>query len=212
MRRFQAIIGLWALLVLGTQTLRHGYILCVEPRESVLDKYESTKQTIAETDSLDELLVLYEAARQKVLEAEKADPPPKREDRYDYDYSRLKKEPFKSEGELEDAILEWESHNRQLHEVHFYWISGVVLAMVGAGVYLKIQQWAGIAICSLATLEMIWATSPSFRTFGSPAEFDRLLAFKLIYSACSVAILLVGWVIASRVNRQVEASTLVEPS
>ena len=207
MRTFQAIVGLLAMIALSAQTLRHAYVLYVEPRGSVLDQYEPTKIDIAGTTSLDELIKLYDEAYEKVKEANKEMEAQKAASSANdvkfspsnpYDHGYRDNEPYKSETRIKAAIEEWESHNSQLHELHFFWAVGVIVSAIGAGIYLRVQRWAGLCICILGFLEMMWATYPAFAVGGSPVEFNRLLLFKLIYSTLSVLILVVGWVIASR--------------
>lgn len=199
MRRFQAILGLLALTALGAQTLRHAYVLLVEPRGSVLDKYEPGKEDVMSAKSLDELLGLYESARQKIAAAKARNPIRPDESAYNYE-DRLgeSEEAFRAENVIESAIREWESHHGALYELHFFFLAGAAVAVLGALVYLRMQTWAGTCLCILGTLEMIWATSPSFAVFGSPPEFDRLLTFKLVYSIVALLLVLIGWRIASR--------------
>ncbi len=145
MRQFQAIIGLLALVTIGAQTLRHAYVLLIEPRESVLDKYEPAKQDIAETQSLEELITLYEAAQKTAEEFRKNNLKQPDEEPWEYESRLRAEEPaFQSTELLEDAISEWESHNQQLYELHFFWLAGVVVLIIGTVIYLRVQRWAGI--------------------------------------------------------------------
>jgi len=199
MNRFQAIVALIVLVNLGVQTLRHAYVLLLEPRGSVLDKYEPGKESVTAAKSLEELVALYETTRQKTAEIKKLNPMQKNESSYEYeDRLREQDESFRAEATIEAAIQEWESHHRDLYELHFFFLSGAMLSLIGAVFYMRIQRWAGLCLCILGALEMNWATTPSYRIFGSPVEFDRLLTFKLVYSVVALLLVAAGWVIASR--------------
>jgi hypothetical protein len=49
---------------------------------------------------------------------------------------------------------------------------------------------------------MFYTTCPSLASFGFPLEFERLLVLKLIYSAITLALVLIGWWMALRLWRQ----------
>jgi len=198
MKTFHAIIGLLALVVVGVQTMRHAYVLYIEPRDSVLDQFDTVKHDIDSTESMDELLKLYADAHRKVKEADKALEESERKREDGYDYARLQREPYRSEERIRYAIQERERHQAELLELHFFWVMGAILSVVGAVVYLRVQRWAGLSVCILACLEMIWATCPAYVTFGWDLEFERLLSLKLVYSLLTLAIVLVGWIVASK--------------
>ena len=191
MKKFQAIVGMLAVVLVSAQTFRHVYVRWIEPRESVLIRFEPTKQDIAASKSLDELVVLYEAALEKVKEKD-AEPISKTED-LRHEYLRHQQEPYKSEEQLKQAILEWESHRQKLVELHFFWWAGLGSIVLGALAYWKSRQWLGVSAFVLGYLEMIWVTCPSFASFGYPVEFDRLLTFKVVYSVATLVLVLTAW-------------------
>ncbi len=193
MKTFKAILGLLAVLIVGSQTFRHIYVRWVESRGSVLDQLEETKKSIAAAKSIDELLELYKASKARVEEADAARAGDEDSER---SFRKWENEPYRSEAELRSAISEWESHSRDLVELHYFWWIGLSLALLGAVFYLRSNQWLGIAVILLGYAEMIWATSPSYQTFGYPLEFERLLTFKAVYSTASLVLIFVGWRVA----------------
>ena len=65
MRALRIVVLVLAMLVLATQAVRHFYVRFIEPRTSVLDKYDQTEtqKAIKSAGSLDELLTKYDPAR-----------------------------------------------------------------------------------------------------------------------------------------------------
>ena len=195
MKTFQRILGMLAVLIVSAQTVRHVYVRWVEPRQSVLDRFDPTKKDIAASKSLEELVTLYEVAWKKVQEENKVNPP---KTEASYDYSRAEREPYKSEAQLKQAIIEWEDHERQLCELHFYWWIGLALVFLGVLAYRRPLHWLGMPGIVLGYLEMIWATSPSLSSFGYPVEFERLLVLKIAYSVAALAVVLFAWLAIER--------------
>src|SRR5438067_8139463 len=100
MRALRTTLFLIAMTVLVAQTFRHVYLRWMEPRGSVLDKFNSqTEQDISSAKSLDQLVAMYATAHQKVLDYEKANPPAAGEQ----DYQRTQREPYASENKVRDA-------------------------------------------------------------------------------------------------------------
>ena len=194
MRTFKAILGLLAVLIIGSQSLRHIYVRWVESRGSVLDQFEETKKSIVEAQSIEELLELYKVAKDRVAEADAAQLD---DEESNSNYRRRQADIYRSEAELKSAIHEWESHRRELIELHYFWWVGFLMAFVGAVFYLRSHQWFGIALIVLGYSEMIWATSPSYQAFGYPLEFEWLLTLKAVYSISSLVLIFVGWRIAA---------------
>ena len=190
MTTFKAILGMLAVLIVASQTFRHVYVCWIEPRESSLDQFEPATRDIAAAKSLEELLVLYRPALEEVR---KADAKNGKDADSERSYRMRMEEPYKSEEQLRNAIREWETHRRQLAELHFFWWAGLVSVSLGALSYSRSKQWLGMSLLLLGFLEMIWATCPSFQTFGYPLEFERLLTFKVIYSMVSLILVFVGW-------------------
>ena len=190
MKTFKAILGLLAVLIVGSQTFRHIYVRWVENRGSVLDQFEETKKSIAAAKSIEELLELYKESKARVEEADAARAG---DEDFERSYSKWENEPYRSEAELKSAIREWESHSKELVELHYFWWIGLSLALLGGVFYLRSNQWLGIAVILLGYAEMIWATSPSYQAFGYPLEFERLLTLKAVYSMGSLVLIFVGW-------------------
>lgn len=190
MQKFKAVVSLIAILIFGSQTIRHAFVLWVESNESVLDKFDETKQKIAVTPTIDDLLKLYEPAQKNVEEANKAR---KASGEKEAGWDQRSEEPFKSERELKSAIEEREEHARMLVRLHFFWWCGVGVLVLGVIVTARSRPWLGICLQILGFVLRAWYTCPSYRTLGFPIEFKQLLTFKLIYSALSLGLLLVGW-------------------
>jgi hypothetical protein len=191
MRVTLAILGLFALLIVAAQTFRHVYVRWVEPRDSVLDQFrEKTEQEIAASKTLEELAALYSDAK-KLVQAEDAKHAEDTDS--EADYRRRQREPYTSEELLRGAITERESHERLLQETHFFWWVGFGCALLGFIAYFHVHPWFGVSLMVVGMCEIIWATCPSFRSFGAAQEFDRLLTAKVVYSALSVALVLIAW-------------------
>jgi len=184
----QKTLAILAFVILVSQTIRHAYLLWLDPRTSVLDKYDRPLQDeITKAQSLDELLRRYEPIRKQADEARqqmsKQGKTPGFEERG--------VEPFKSESALHEAITEWERRAKEIHEVRFYWLIGLAFFVLGAFFYRKISRWGGISLLIAAFTEFIYWTSPTF--FGmNTREFDRLLVNKLILSVVSFVLLLIA--------------------
>ncbi len=207
MNKFKAVAALLAILMIGSQTLRHAYVLWVERTESVLDKFEPTQQKIAATQTIDELLKLYEPVQKVVKDEDAIRKANKSEER---SYREYEEEPYKSERELKQAIQEREERAKQLTRLHFFWWSGLVVLILGVIATVRHRPWLGVCAFVLGFLEMIWFTCPSYRTLGFPIEVKQLLTFKLIYSASSLALLLAGWRLIE--TRAKEEGTKAAPS
>jgi hypothetical protein len=184
----QKTLAIVALLVLVSQTVRHAYILWLEPRNSVLDKYERPlKDEISAATSLDQLLSRYdqahaaaETARKEAAKNGEADP----------EYKLSQTEPFKSERELHEAITQWEARSKEIHALKFYWMVGVALFALGMLIYFVRRRWLGLTLLIAGFSEIIYWTSPTFLGV-STREFDRLLGYKLAFSVVSLVLLLV---------------------
>jgi hypothetical protein len=73
MKSLRIIVFVLAMIVLTTQAVRHIYVRYIEPRTSVLDKYDQTEtqKAIKAAESLDKLLAQYAPARAKVDDLDK---------------------------------------------------------------------------------------------------------------------------------------------
>ena len=187
MKALQRSLAILACLFLVVQTVRHAYVLWLEPRESVLDKFDRPlKDEIAAARSLDQLVARYEPVRKEVdrVKAERraADP----EARFDQET-----EPFRSAASLREAISSWEERAKEVHSLRFYWSVGLLLAAFGVASYLRVNHWVGMTLLIAGFSEIIYWTSPTF--LGAVTrEFDRLLVNKFVLSALSLALLAVA--------------------
>jgi hypothetical protein len=190
MRVVLIILGLLAVLIAGSQTLRHIYVRWVEPRGSLLDQFQGqAAQDIAASKPLGELVAQYGEAKKRVDEEDAKLNEVQRET----EYRRMQQEPYKSERQLNEAITQREEHHRQLRELHFYWWCGIAIAAIGFVAFFKLNRWFSVSLMILGYIEMIYGTCPSFRSFGAAQEFDTLLTAKTIYSLLTVAVVLVYW-------------------
>ena len=186
MKALEKTLAIIAFLILVSQTVRHAYMLWLEPRGSVLDKYDQpVKNEITNASSLDELVRRYDAAYKKAEEA-RAQQSNANEG---FDYRLQQKEPYKSERLLRDAITDWERRAKEIREVRFYWAVGLALFLLGILSYKKLNRWLGLTLLITGFSEIIYWTSPTF--FGPTREFDRLLGNKLVLSVISLVLLLV---------------------
>ena len=189
MKTLQVILvvaGTYALFHVTVQSFRHLFVLLVEPRTSVLDKYEPAENELAESHTLDELLARYDEARLRVKSWEQGKTAVQiREQQWD--------EPYASADRLKQAIASWEEHHRQIRELNFYWWGGLACLVAGLGAYRRVHPFLGFAFLVIAFAEMIYWTSPAFRGWSSGEEFERLVLWKLIYSLATLGLLLAAW-------------------
>jgi len=183
------ILGIYALLHVTTQSLRHLFVVFVEPRTSVLTELESVKLQIAETESLDQLVKQYEAANLKVNQWNEG----KTEEEIRKNEYR-NEEPHHSAELYREAIERWEFRQRKLYELHFFWWSGIACLVAGIGCWRRLNPWLGTALLIVAFGEMIYWTTPEIRIWSDNDEFVRLVAWKLVYSIATLAILLAMWI------------------
>jgi len=183
-------LGIYALFHVTVQSIRHAFILWVDPRGSALAKYEQTEQEIVAAKSLEELVAHYEAAREKVKQWEQGKSDKEKQEASSY-YSL--QEPYKSQEKLRKAVQTWESQHREIYQLHFYWWCGLVILLAGLAGCVWVNRWLGVAWLIVAFAEMIWWTSPSFNVLSAQEEFDRLVRWKFIYSMSILALLLALW-------------------
>ena len=186
MKALQRTLAILASLFLGVQTVRHAYVLWLEPRTSLLDRYDQPlKDEIASAGSVDELVRRYEPARQEVdrIKAERRATDPKAQFQGD-----LESEPFRSEQSLRAAITSWEERAKELHALRFYWFVGFLLALAGAVCHLRVNRWCGVTLLIVGFSEIIYWTTPTFLGTAT-REFDRLLVNKFALSLVSLFLL-----------------------
>ena len=186
LKALQRTLAILACVFLVVQTVRHAYVLWLEPRKSVLDKYDRPlKDEIAAAASVDELVARYDPVRKDVdrIKAERraADPKAHFEDEQEA-------EPFRSEASLREAISSWEERAKEIQSLRFYWSVGLFLAVLGVGLYLRANRWVGMTLVIAGFSEIVYWTSPTF-LFSATREFDRLLVNKLVLSVVSVVCL-----------------------
>ncbi|MCH9034615.1 MAG: hypothetical protein IID42_08935 [Planctomycetes bacterium] len=200
MRTLKRTLLILALLVLTVQAVRHIYVRYIEPRTSVLDKFDDTeaKQVIQSAESLAELIKEYEPARKRVDELDeefKKQASEKPSDEY-YDLQRRWREDredvYEREEELKSAIRQWEDRSTEILELRVFWLFGFAFFLIGAYLHRKGLDWIGMAFIISGFVEMIWWTSPTVGFWGSPTEFDRLLNNKLWFTAITIVLLIVA--------------------
>ena len=171
MKGLEKTIVVLAFLALVSQTFRHAYMLWLEPRGSVLDKYDQPRKgEINAATSLDELLRKYEPVRKQVDEArqERAKAAKAARDTgvpaaATMSYAdETQVEPFKSERELRDAINDWEQKSKEIHELWFFWTVGLMLLVTGMVLYRVQNRWLGLILIIAGLAEFIYWTSPTF--------------------------------------------------
>jgi hypothetical protein len=187
MKALRVTLFLIAMTVLVAQTFRDVYVRWMEPRGSVLDRFSTkTEQDISSARSLDQLVALYAAAHQRVLDYEKTNPPKSDQE----DYQRKQQEPYASENKVREAINDWEEKSKEIFELHRFWAAGL-FALVLAVLVARRDRWIAMSLLIVAFSEMVYATCPSFR--GPQPEFDHLLVQKVIFSLLSLLCLLWAW-------------------
>jgi hypothetical protein len=188
MNALQKTLAIIALVALATQTVRHAYRLWLEPRGSVLDKYEQPlKSQIENAGSLEELLGRYDKVHK---EAEAKRQELAKEDTKDRNYRvESQTEPFKSELALHEAITDWERKSGEIRELRVYWFVGLGFFVLGLFTYRKFSRWFGLTLLIVGFSEFIYWTSTTLFGPGT-REYDRLLANKLLFSTLSLLLLL----------------------
>ena len=207
MKGLQITLFIIAFIILSTQSFRHVYVKWIEPTGSVLDKYnEEVEKDIESSKTLDELIYVFEEAHKKVeeYEADSVNREDKGEKKCKNDpfkspyYNKWEKEPYKSEQKARQAIMRWESRNKMLFELYFYWFCGLLSIIIGILSYQRINTWLGISGIITGFSEMIWWTSPLHRAFGDKGIFEILLNTKLTLSVTSCLLLVILWLFSNK--------------
>ena len=210
MKPLRIVIMLLAVLVLTTQSARHVYVRFIEPRTSVLDRFDETdaKKVIQNATTLDEILKEYEPARKRVDELDeslKKELSSKTRDEYymhEQKWQEDHKQDYEREAELKNAIQQWEGRSKEILELRVFWFFGLAFFLIGAIMLHNMRQWIGMAFIVPGIVEMIWWTSPSFRFVGSPLEFDRLLNNKLGFTITTLVFVLTTWFFSRRQDKK----------
>jgi hypothetical protein len=180
-------LAIFAFLILASQTVLHAYVLWLEPRTSVLDKYDQPlKDQIAAAASLDELVQRYDQVRKKADAAKQELARTGKELTF---RDETQTEPYKSEHMLREAVTAWEEKAKEIHALRFYWLVGLVFAVLGLVTYKKFNRWFGVTLLLAGFSEIIYWTSPTFLGTNT-REFDRLLINKFVLSIVSMALLI----------------------
>ncbi len=186
MRALRLTLFVLLLMAFGGQLVRHSYVRWLEPRNSVLDKYDSkAAATAKDARSLEELDRAYSQAlaKEKVeLEAEEKAPQSPEQRR------RFRPDERPPTFELKMAIQEWEGRQRDLRELRYFFAAGVIALLLAFVCERFRMAWAAVALCGLAFAEMLWWTTISWHS-GPWREYDRLLDNKLALTAVAVALL-----------------------
>jgi len=74
--------------------------------------------------------------------------------------------PFKTEDRLRNAILAWESRNRDIMELHFFWWIGFICVIIESSALFGQSLVRGRAPAT-GFVEMIFWTTPTLRFFGA---------------------------------------------
>lgn len=196
MKSLLITLGTLAMLSISTQLFRHIYVFAIAPTTSVLDKYDSeTEKEIASSDSIEELVLKYEAVKRRFDENKK-----KWEEledniqlkRESAEWSKLQ-EANRTRDQISRAIGDWEARMREITEIHFFWWCGLTCTVLGLASFIWANRWLGITFMAIGFVEMIYWTSPTFRMLGGGLEFERLLMWKLIYTGVTFVLLLIMW-------------------
>jgi hypothetical protein len=187
MEALKKTLFILSIIAVTSYTIRHIYLKWVEPRGSVLDKYEEPiVSEIKKATSLQQLEKLYADANSKVSAYEAIDSIKAMEA-----YKRMELEPYKNRDEARDAISAWERQSQEIFKIRFYWALGLVLGIIGFLVYKKVNPWLGISVLITGFAEMVYWTSPSF-FYGAEFEYNNLLTNKIILSIATLVLLILG--------------------
>lgn len=176
-----------AFLFIDVYTTRHIYLRWLAPTTSLLDEFRTeTESAISSAEELRLLLEKYRPSREAVrrIELQNVGKP-------SHEWRFEDQEPFKTEASLRSAIEEWEAKQREIFEMRFYWIVGLIAGVVGLAIHQKKSKWLGLAFILTCFAEMIWWCSPSWFSRAT-AETDRLLNNKLVLSVATFIVLIVG--------------------
>lgn len=190
------------MFVLTTQGIRHLYVWKIEPRTSVLDRFEKTdtSKAIAEAKSLEELVARYEpvqkTARQLDADLEKNQArieDPEQYRLYETKFRQAHRTEYARESLLQSAIREWEANSTKILELRAFWIAGALLLIPGAILLARGSYWLGLSFIIPAVVEMLWWSSPSLSFSGCPKEFDRLLENKFYLTVITFVFVFALW-------------------
>jgi len=182
MKPTRIVLFVIGLLCFGAQAVRHVYVRWFEPKHSILEKYEApVRGDIRNAQTLGELESRYAEELKK-----SGGQPPRRE------MPVISEEGAPGTArpavvQLREAIEEWETHEKEIRELRFFYFAGF-LALAAAWSLKARLPWSALSLTILGFSDMLWATSPSWRS-GPAAEFQRLLENKLLFSLVAIALL-----------------------
>jgi hypothetical protein len=199
MRRLQITLFIIAMVFSSTQTFRHVYTKWLEPKTSVLDKYdEKIEKDIYKSKSINELLALFDDAHKKVKAYEKDKNNPEINE-----HQKEDKEPYKTMIKIQDSIEKWESYGIQISKMRFFWSCGLISVILGFFIYIYLNDWLGMVGIITGFTEMIFWTCPTiFGIFGARFEFERLLNNKLFFSIITWLLLLSAWFLLQKLEEK----------
>ncbi len=180
---FLRMLFVVAMIVLCVWIISLSYSEWFRPAGSVLDKYtELTDEDRLKTASLDELVKKYDESYKKVkdYESNKANTVVPVEDRFTT-------EPYKSEIILKDEIQSRESDARQLHRVRYYWLCGLIIALLGLIIYRRFNELLGLPFMVAGFSEMINYTQPTRYS----NDINSIITNQLILSFLTLILLIV---------------------
>ena len=218
MNALKTTVLILALLALTTQAVRHVYVRYVEPRTSVLDRFDETaaKKIIQSATALSDIVEEYAPARKRVdlLDADlKKELSQQTRDEYymfEQKWQEDHKQEYERESVLKVAIQDWENRSKEILELRVFWTFGLALFLIGIFLQARGFSWMGMSLLIPGIVEMIWWTSPSFRFVGSPLEFDRLLINKLMFTLATITIILAWWHLTHSMNKEESSSKASE--
>ena len=190
MEALKKTLFILSVVAVTSYTVRHMYLKWIEPRGSVLDKYEeSIVSEIKNATSLQQLEKIFSDAQGRIKEYEKVDSIMAMEH-----YKRHELEPYKTESEARSAVQSWEAKSREIFQIRFFWALGLVLTIIGFAVYKKVNAWLGITVLITGYAEMVYWTSPTF-FYGAEFEYNNLLTNKIILSILTLVLLIAGGIL-----------------
>jgi hypothetical protein len=210
MRVFQIVLFILAMLIITTQAFRHVYVRFLEPRTSVLEKYDQTEteKAIKKAQSLDELLTMYDPAKKVVDELNKQktkEEENKTKDELDLfreKFDKIHEKEYARESDLRYAIQDWEHKSKQIYELRVFWAFGLALCLIGTLFILCKRPWFGMSFIIPGAVEMIWWTSPSLGFGGCPLEYDRLLINKLVFTLITFLLIIIWWCLTGKIRSE----------
>lgn len=189
MKNALIVLFLIAMLISSTQTFRHLYVKFLQPTDSVLDQFKSeTESDIDSAKSIDDLVALYRKKKDEIGKYESDPSNPKIEHR-----RRKNVEPYKSEIQIKTEIQSREYDQNQLFKLWFYWICGLLSAVIGIIAFKKVNAWLGLSGIIVGFSEMLCWTSPLFHNHLLSQQYEYLLNYKLLFSLVTLVFLAALW-------------------